>query len=136
MFEVMMAAGAFGSPEDIPQNLRGADIKFKFESPLHDAIERQKVTKFFDASQMIAQAVALDPTAPAQVDIKTAFRDAMSVVVPAKWMRSEQDAEDIIEAQQEAQQTQELLATIQQGGEAAKAVGEGSAALEPQEMAA
>lgn len=136
VFEVMLAAGAFGSVEDIPENLRGADIKFKFESPLHDAIDRQKVTKFTDASQLIAAAVALDPTAPAQVDIKTAFRDAMSVVVPAKWMRSEQDADAIIEAQQEAQQTQELLATIQQGGEAAKAVGEGSAALGPEALAA
>jgi hypothetical protein len=41
-FELMMSAGAFGSLDDVPQSLRGKDITFRFESPLHDAIERRR----------------------------------------------------------------------------------------------
>ncbi len=41
-FEVMLRNGGFGRVEDMPQTLRGKDIRFKFESPLHQAIEKQK----------------------------------------------------------------------------------------------
>src|SRR5690606_20971459 len=41
-FSLLLGAGVFGSPFDMPEELHGAEIQFTFESPLHDAIEREK----------------------------------------------------------------------------------------------
>lgn len=136
-FELMMMAGAFGRPEDIPDSIQGREIQFRFESPLHDAIERQKGQKFQEVAGLLAQTVSLDPTAAADVDVKTAFRDVVtSIGAPAKWLHSEEESAAITEQQREAQQAQELLAALQQGGEAAKTIGEAGQALGDQGMAA
>ena len=58
-FDVMWRNGGFGSPLDLPERLRNADIDFKFESPLHDAIEQQKGIKFLEFKQIVAEAVEL-----------------------------------------------------------------------------
>ena len=136
-FELMMAAGAFGRADEIPESIRGREIMFRFESPLHDAIERQKGQKYQEVMGVMAQTASVDPTVVSDVDVKVAFRDTVnSIGAPAKWLRSEDEAQKITEQQQEAQQSQELLATLQQGGEAAKAIGEGGQALAPEAMAA
>lgn len=136
-FELMMANGAFGSYEDIPQSIRGKEIGFRFESPLHDAIERQKGNKYTEAKALLADTLALDPTAAANLDIKTAFRDVLTAIgTPAKWMRSEAEADKQIEAEQAAQQQQKLLQTMQQGAEVAKTIGDAGQAMGPEALAA
>lgn len=130
-FDLLMKNGAFGSVEDIPQSIRGRDIGFKFESPLHDAIERQKGNKFMEAAGILGQVIPLDPTAPAHLDIQTAFRDVLtSIGMPAKWLNSEQETKEIIEAQQEDAQTQQLVEQIGDGAETAGKVADAGAALE------
>jgi hypothetical protein len=129
-FEVLLRAGAFGSAADMPQSLRGRDIGFRFESPLHDAIERQKGQKFNEAQQILAATLPLDPTASAQINITTAFRDVLlSIGMPAKWMRSEEDAGKLVEQEKQAQQQQQLLQTLGQGADVAKTLGEASNTL-------
>ena len=129
-FELMMRVGAFGPVEDIPQSLRGREITFKFESPLHDAVERQKGQKFLEAQQMLAQVLTLDPTATAQLDIRTAFRDVLtSIGMPAKWMRSETEANEIIAEQQEEMQTAKLIEGMGAGAETAKMIGDAGQSL-------
>lgn len=129
-FEVMMLNGAFGSREDIPESVRGQEVSFRFESPLHDAVERQKGQKFMEASGLIAQAMPLEPTVKSHLDVTTAFRDAlMSVGVPPKWMNSEQEAQELIEQEQQAMQQQALVEQVAQGAEAAKLAGEAGQAL-------
>jgi hypothetical protein len=39
-----------------------ADIQFRFESPLHDAIESEKSHKLLESKALLADAIALDPT--------------------------------------------------------------------------
>jgi hypothetical protein len=129
-FDVMLRAGAFGQFDDIPQSVRGEDIEFRFESPLHDAIERQKGQKFMEAASIIGQAASLDQSIPAHLDIQTAFRDVLkSIGVPNKWMRSEEDAGRIIQQTQEMQQQAALLEQLQQGAMAAKTAGEAGQAM-------
>lgn len=129
-FELMMRNGAFGPVTDIPQSLRGREITFKFESPLHDAVERQKGQKFAEAQQILAQTLTLDPTAAAQLDIKTAFRDVLlSIGMPAKWMRSETQADEIIAQQEEDMQAQQLIEGLGQGAEAAEKIGNAGQSL-------
>jgi hypothetical protein len=135
-FDIMMRAGAFGSPYDMPESLRGADIEFHFESPLHDAIEMQKGQKFLEMSSIIAQAVQLDQSVAALPDAKTAVRDVLEGIdVPAKWINSETTVKDIERAQQAARESAETLAAMQQGSEVAVNLGKANKDLTESEAA-
>lgn len=123
-FELMMRAGAFGSPFDMPKEIHGQEIDFRFESPLHDAVEREKGQRYLEASSMLAQAVQLDPNAADIIDASVALRDVLEGIgVPAKWTRSEEDAKARADARQQQQQTAELLAQMQQGADVAQKLG-------------
>jgi hypothetical protein len=129
-FELMMRAGAFGSVEDIPESIRGSDIAFRFESPLHDAVERKKGQTFMEAAALIGQALPLDPTVSADVDVREAFRDVLSSIgVPAKWMRDEDEADKRLAEMQAQQEAEQLLAQLGQGADIAKTVGEAGRAM-------
>ncbi len=130
-FDLLWRYSAFGSPQDLPESLQGADIQFTFASPLHEAIEQQKGQKFIEAKQILAEAAELDPLVTYHLDVHTAFRDALvSTGVPAKWMRSEDEATEAIENEVAAQQQQAAMATVEQGAEAAEAVGKAGKAME------
>lgn len=126
-FDLLLRHGAFGSVEDMPQSLRGQDIEFKFESPLHEAIERQKGQKFVEAKAMLADTMALDPTVSSHIDITTAFRDVLqSIGVPAKWLNSEDEAAEIVAGQMAEQEVAKTIAAMGEGAEVAKTMGEAS----------
>ena len=134
-FELLMRAGAFGRVEDIPQSIRGKDITFKFESPLHDAIERQKGNKFMEAKALLADTLALDPTADTNLDITTAFRDTLtSIGIPAKWMRSEDEAVELAQGREQEQQAAKLIEAMGAGAEVAGKIGEASQAMDASSM--
>jgi hypothetical protein len=114
-FELLWRNGAFGNPRNWPRELYGADVEFRFESPLHDAIEQQKGHKFIESKALLAEAVAIDSSAAALFDVKTAFREALEgIQTPATWMRSEEEAQKIIAAQQQEMQAQKMLASMEQ----------------------
>lgn len=135
-FDVMKRAGAFGSPMDMPQSLREVQIEFHFESPLHEAIERQKVTAWTEGKQIIADALALDRSAGAILDASKALRDVMEVVAPASWLRTEIEEKDIKAAHAAAEQNTQLMAAMQQGAAAAKDLGAAKASTAQAEAAA
>lgn len=124
-FQTMFRAGAFGSPFDMPEELHGADVNFTFESPLHDAVEREKGQRFMEAKSMIAQTIELDPNAGDILDASVALRDVLeSIGVPAKWTRSEETVATMASQRVQAQQSAELLAQMQQGADVAKTLNE------------
>lgn len=135
-FDQLRRAGTFGSPFDMPKSLHGADIEFRFESPLHDVIEQQKGQKWLEAKAIIADAVALDRSTMFILDAKVALRDVLDGIgVPAKWQRSESEVADQEQAAKKQQDQQQMLAAMQQGsevaanlGQAHKSFAEGSAA--------
>lgn len=129
-FELLQRGGAFGDPRDIPQSLRGANIEFQFESPLHQAIERKKGQSFQEARALLAEAAALDPAAVHMVDARLALRDTLDGIgIPAKWIRDEKAMEDIDIAAKQQQEAQQMVQMLTAGGEAAKAIGEGGQAV-------
>jgi len=129
-FELLWRNGAFGSPLDWPKTLRGAEIGFTFESPLHDAIEQQKGELLIQGEQLLAAAFKLDPSIANIVDSKNAFRDALDGIGwPAKWMRNEADVQAIEDQQQAQAQAAQLLGAIQQGASAAKDLGAAHASV-------
>src|SRR3990167_6442792 len=96
-FDLLLRNGAFGSMRDIPRSLLGKEVRFRFESPLQEAIEREKVQR---------------------------FRELLKAVgVPAKWIRDEAEA-DAMQAQQEEQkQAQEAMMAAAQGAQAVEMMG-------------
>jgi len=127
-FNLLMRNGTFGSPYNLPKGLRGREVLFTFESPLHDAAERAKGQRFLEAQSMLAQTVQMEPNSIAIIDFNVALRDVLqSVGVPAKWTRSEADVQGIIAQQQQKQQTADMLAGMQSGANVAKTLGEAGA---------
>lgn len=119
-FSKLLRAGAFGSPLDMPKKLRNMTVEFTFESPLHDAAERERGQRFIETSQMLATAQALDPSAVHVVDATVALRDVLKAIgAPATWTRSEAAVNDMRNAEKQAQQTAQTLATMQQGADVA-----------------
>lgn len=123
-WDLLLRNGAFGNPQNFPRLVRQAmdagAMQFRFESPLHDALEAQKGAKFLEMKSLIAEAAAIDQSAIALPDASVALRDALNGIgVPAHWIRSETTVEQMKAAQQAAQQAQQTLAAMQQGADVA-----------------
>ena len=120
-FHILLRNGAFGSPQDWPRRMRGIDVEFHFESPLHDVIEQEKSTKWQEAVGMLSSAVALDPSTAFVMDVRTAFRDALlGAGCPATWTVSEDEVDRAVEAHAEQVQQEQLLEQLKTGSEAAQ----------------
>lgn len=113
-----------GVRASVPKELQGQEIDFSFESPLRDALEKIKVGQFLEAQQVLAAAIQLDPTVALLVDNKKAVRDVLTAVIPAAWIRTEAEVDEMAQEQEAAQQSQQLLATMQQGADVAKTLTE------------
>jgi hypothetical protein len=130
-FDALMRAGAFGAPNDIPASIRGAQVRFQFESPLHQAVERQKGAKLQEAEQLLASVVQIDPGAAGIVDAKEALRDALEGIgVPAKWLRSQDEVDAMAQQAAQEQQAQKAAAIVGQGAQLAQQVGAAQQALQ------
>jgi len=119
-FSTLMRAGAFGSPLDMPRSLRGADVQFKYRSPLHDAIEAQKAQIFREGAALLAEAAAVDPTTPYMIDAPTALRESLQGLgVDEDWLRSEDETRQLAEKAQQQQEQQQMLMALEQGSKVA-----------------
>jgi Bacteriophage head to tail connecting protein len=124
-FEALMREGAFGAYGSIPPSLRGQEVKFTFESPLHQATKRKKGPLLLQAAQLIGAAAQLDPSAAFEVDAAAALRDALEGIdVPETWMRDPEQAAELAQEQQQQQATALRTQQIQNAGSAAQSLGE------------
>lgn len=129
-FNLLKSVNAFGSPDDIPEQLQGQGVKFRFESPLIEAGDQKLVQTFNVTAQMIAAAAQLDPTSAQLVDVQVALRDALrGGQVPARWVQSEETMAAITQEAKAKQQQMEQAAIVQQIGEAGKVVGQAGVAV-------
>lgn len=124
-FETLMLNNAFGSQEDIPEELSGQEVQFRFASPLQDNEERKTAQTFLEAKELLAVAASMDPSLAHMVDGREALRDALrGAGVPAKWTRDDLEmdqAEAELTQQMEAQQ---MMANLEQGSGIAKNMSE------------
>lgn len=133
-FGLLMRAGAFGSPSDIPQSLQEKNIHFTFESPLSQAADKVKVGQFLEAKSILAAAIEMDPAVILLLDAKKATRDAFGGAAPASWLRTEAEVDELLAkqlAQEEQVSAQQQLATAQQGADVVKTLGEAQRNLQP-----
>ena len=110
---IRMEAKGVRTPLQIPRSLSGADIQFHFESPLHDLIEKQKLGQYLEGRQVLADSIALDPSLATLPDGKTALRDVLQAIWPAKWVNSETKVEELEAIMAQQQEAQQLLGTMQ-----------------------
>ena len=124
-FSMILRVGGFGDPRQFPKQLRGADISFSFESPLHDLIEQQKGQLFQQSQALIGAAIAMDPGSAALPKTDVMLRDALhGIGAPATWMNTEAYVEDQKRQAQAQQAQQSKLAMIEQASNAAKNIGQ------------
>lgn len=129
-FELLLRAGIFGAPQDIPEELRGRDIHFNFISPLHDAIERKHANQFVETKSLLLHAMEIDPTAKTHIDITEAFRDAVKGVgAPATWLKDQDEANREAAAMLQQQQDERDVQQVAMEGQAAEAAAAGTQAL-------
>lgn len=122
-FQDLLRAGAFGSVQDVPSELRGREIDFKFTSPLHDAIERDKAATFVETAELIKLASELDPAAMARVDITTALKDALEGIrAPADWNRTDDEIKQIIEEHRQQAEAMRTAEIAEQAGNAVESI--------------
>lgn len=127
-FDLLLRAGAFGSVHDMPQELQGREVHFKFVSPLHDAIERKDASIFMETRDLLAAAMELDPTAGYNVDMTGALRDALEGIgLPAKHLIPLDQVEDQIAEANEMAAMQEQAELATKGGQAARDVAQAEA---------
>jgi hypothetical protein len=123
-FDLLLRNGAFGSYDDIPPELRGSDIRFRFESPLTENQDRLKAGTFMETANLLATAFQIDPSAGAHLDIHTAIRDALHAVgAPAEWITTEEQAVQMVMAVKQQQQEAAMMEQAKAGSEAAKNLG-------------
>ena len=109
-FSCMMMNNLFGSTQEIPPSIQGVDAEFKFESPLSQSEEEEKVTRFSQVANMLAEAVEYDSGVTANVDFDRAFRDAVSGAgAPSIWLTDEKQVAATRQMQAQQQQAQQVL---------------------------
>lgn len=130
VFAILLENGAFGRASDIPKPLQGQNLTFRFISPLTQALGQEKLGKYQQAGQIIAQAMQLDPGAAANIDSQTALRDTLDGVgTPAKWLNTEQQTAKIRAKIAQDQQVQAEMNQVSQGAQVADQVGKASQSL-------
>lgn len=95
-FEISMQLGLLGSPYDIPDALRNADVKFRFKSPLSEQEEEKKRNTFLQVSEMLSSAVDFDQSATRDISISNALRDAVQGIgAPSSWIVPPETAAEV-----------------------------------------
>jgi hypothetical protein len=123
-FQVLLENNAFGDPRMFPRSVRGQETVFQFDSPLSQAVEREKGQRFLEAKGLVTEAITFDQSCAAMVDWKTALRDALDGKrTPAKWLNSEAQVSAYAKQLEQQKAMQQQIAMIQQGSEAAEQVG-------------
>jgi len=129
-FDGLLSAGYFGSVQDMPRELHGRDVHFKFVSPLHDAIERKEASSFLESADIIERAMALDQNAPVILDTNSALRAALTGIgVEAKHLRTEDQVEEIMAANAEQAQLEEKAELAKGGAQAIRDIAQAEQAV-------
>lgn len=116
----------FGPLDDIPDALKGREIRWQFETPLREANERQKAQAFVQAGNILAIAAGMAKSGDRELDRAKATRDALiGAGAPADWLVPPEVANAAKDADAKAALAQELAATVGTGADVAGKVGAG-----------
>lgn len=129
--QILLRLGAYGPSDKMPEALQGQGMTWRFESPLQEASERQKVNQFNDVAGLTQVAAQVDPSAPKNINTRKAFRDAVSGTgAPADWLLPQEEVDAA--AEQDAAQAQMMQAAqmVQGGADVTKSVADAGMAVQ------
>lgn len=130
-FRQLLRLGAFPPMDAKTVDYLKENITFAFDNPLQNAIEKGKVYAFQTATQITAAAVGLDPGASADIDVRTAARDAIAGSgAPADWLVDRKEADDRVAQQAEQAALAATAKNVGTAGAAAESLGKGSQAID------
>jgi len=120
-FDMGLRNGLF---EPIPDELSDKSIRFEFESPLHEMLEKEKGQRLLEGKAMLAQVIDLDPSAAHIVDAPTALREALTAIgFPTNWQKTQEEVEGIMNAEKQNMESAQMLEQMQQGAGIAEQTG-------------
>jgi len=124
-FSLMRAMGAFPDDET-PDDLRGENVSWSFESPIQVAGRRALVNQFQETLGLIGAGMQAGISAmPVHLDL--ALKDAIyGIGAPSRWMKSDEDAEAEAAEAAEAAQAQQALMEVASAAEVAGQVADTS----------
>lgn len=104
---IMERAGAFG---EVPEALRGVEIKFRYQSPIQKARRQLEIAGLSQALQFLAPMAEADPSILDNFDGDKITRDAPEWAgMPQKWLKTKEAVQELRGARQQQQQTQEVV---------------------------
>jgi len=121
-FEQMRDMGSFGSVYDMPQQLRGADLKWEFTSPLQAAKDKIKIGKFQQAIQIVVGAMQINKNAADNLDLDKGVRDGLLAADGADWIVDEKQRDQRRQNDAAQQQALEAAQAVAHGADAATRV--------------
>jgi hypothetical protein len=112
-FEVLYATAPSAPVDSMPQAAAQRRHRLPLREPAARRDRAQKGTKFLEFKQIVAEAIALDPTVAHIPDAKVILRDvANGIRVPAKWLRTESRCARPRRLRPQPRQQQQLLANL------------------------
>lgn len=126
-FNLLLQNGGFGSPADWPDEVRGLELKWQFDSPLADAARKEDAFSFKEASELLAIAAQIDPALAQEYDARDAFRKALRAIKAP--VVDEKAAEEAAGEADEMKAMQEIMGMVGAGAQTAEQVGKATQAL-------
>lgn len=130
-FEILMSLKTFGPPENMPQGLRGKEVRFTFSSPLTDMIDEGNAQKFIQGAQILQVGTQIDPAQIAAINIDKAMPAALKGVgFPEDWMGDEKAVPAMRDQQAKEKTAQQGMGALAGGATAAKDAATAAATLQ------
>jgi hypothetical protein len=120
-FNLLMRYGTFGDMRSWPQELSGANLEWKFESPLASAQNREDALNFQETAQLLAIANEVDPALRGDWDARSDWRSALKGLGAS--MVDEEEANEAAEAASQMQKLSGVIGMAGAGGQAAESIG-------------
>lgn len=113
----------------IPDDLKGADISWRFRNPMQQVSDRILVQQFQEAMQLEMAAMQAGVSTPRLAMAKARDDALRGTGIPAEWRRTDEELQAEAEQMQAAKQMQEMMAGLQGGAAVAKDVADASTAV-------
>lgn len=111
--EMALRMGLWGPMDEMPKELRGREVEYTFDNPLQDAQRQSKSFAFSTTMGIVGQAKELlGPGLVAHLDETQAFRDAIEGVAPPSWLRDPDEAEEMRQMEEEAENATGAIAEV------------------------
>lgn len=127
---ILLRAGAFGPPDEMPEALRGTEMVFSFSNPLQEALEKNKVFQFQNAMGLLGMAAQADPKVTGDFNVRKGFRDAVrGSGAPSDWIVEQEQADESAEVEDQTMAAMQAVQGVAAAGAAAEQVGKAGVAI-------